>query len=203
MSAQLYVVTAPSGAGKTSIVREVLSRVEQLQVSVSHTTRPRRPADRDGVDYHFVAKDEFVNMIEAGEFLEHAEVFGNYYGTSRQAVEVVLGSGIDVLLEIDWQGAAQVRAALPQACSLFIVPPSLDELRKRLTGRASDAPEVIERRLREAAGDIHHYRDSDYLVVNDDFATAVEDVCTVIAAQRLRVARQAASRGALLKELLG
>jgi len=201
--AQLFIVTAPSGAGKTSIVKEVLSRIDGLTVSISHTTRPMRPGDRDGVDYHFTDRAAFQEMIRAGAFFEHAEVFGNFYGTSQQGVIDSLQRGTDVLLEIDWQGARQVRERLPAACSLFLLPPSLEVLRQRLTARASDDPQVIERRLSEAAADMRHFRDSDYFVVNDDFERAVHEVCCVIESQRLRTSHQQKRRTELLLELIG
>ena len=202
MSAQLYMITAPSGAGKTSIVRAVLSRMAQLSVSISHTTRPMRPADRDGVDYHFVTPSHFDSMIGAGEFLEHASVFDNQYGTSRKVVDDMLADGTDVLLEIDWQGAQQVRA-IADVCSIFVLPPTLAILRQRLTDRASDSEAVIERRMQDAVADMRHFRQSDYVVINDDFDTAVDEVCAIITAQRLKLDRQLRVNGQLLGDLVG
>lgn len=182
----LYILSAPSGAGKTSLVRELLGEESGIRVSVSHTTRPIRPGEQDGTDYHFVAKDEFLRLVGEGAFLEHAEVFGNYYGTSEQAVRAQLAEGVDLILEIDWQGAQQVRRRIPEAISVFILPPSLTALRGRLEGRGQDAPEVIMRRLREAESDIAHYPEYDYLVVNDDFQRALTDLRCIFRALRLR-----------------
>ena len=203
MAAQLFILSAPSGAGKTSLVKQALTRMGKLAVSVSHTTRPMRPADRDGEDYHFVDETIFQGMIERGEFLEHARVFGNLNGTSQLEVEKTLKSGIDVLLEIDWQGADQVRRLMPQACSIFIVPPSRETLQNRLRGRASDEEQVIERRLREAVDDMKHFSNYDYLIVNDDFEIAVEQLCAVVLAKRVEVLRQSDENQQLLSDLLG
>ncbi len=202
MSAQLFMITAPSGAGKTSIVRAVLARMAQLSVSISHTTRPMRPADRDGVDYHFVTPSHFDSMIAAGEFLEHASVFDNQYGTSRKVVDDMLAEGTDVLLEIDWQGAQQVRA-IADVCSIFVLPPTLAILRQRLTDRASDSEAVIERRMQDAVADMRHFRQSDYVVINDNFDCAVDEVCAIITAQRLKLDRQLRVNGQLLGDLVG
>ncbi len=203
MAAQLYILSAPSGAGKTSMVREACSRLENLVVSVSHTTRPMRPKDRDGVDYHFVENEAFHQMIADADFLEHAEVFGNYYGTSHKTVEATLNSGNDVLLEIDWQGADQVRRLIPEACSIFIMPPSREILEERLRGRASDSEEVIQRRIAEAVSDMQHFSNYDYLVINDDFDKAVEELCAIVIANRVKVSRQTEQRSDLLSALLG
>ena len=202
MAAQLFVLSAPSGAGKTSIVKQACVRMSKLAVSISHTTRPMRPADRDGVDYHFVDEAEFQRMIERGEFLEHARVFGNLYGTSQAEVEKTLAAGTDVLLEIDWQGADQVRRLMPQACSIFIVPPSREILQSRLRGRASDSSAVIERRLQEAVADMKHFSNYEYLIVNDDFELALEQLCAVVMAKRVEVLRQSDEQQALLSNLL-
>ena len=202
MAAQLFVLSAPSGAGKTSIVKQACVRMSKLAVSISHTTRPKRPADRDGVDYHFVDEAEFQRMIERGEFLEHARVFGNLYGTSQAEVEKTLAAGTDVLLEIDWQGADQVRRLLPQACSIFIIPPSREILQSRLRGRASDSDAVIERRLKEAVNDMKHFSNYEYLIVNDDFELAVEQLCAVVMAKRVEVLRQSDKHQVLLSKLL-
>ena len=202
MAAQLFVLSAPSGAGKTSLVKQACVRMSKLAVSISHTTRPMRPADRDGVDYHFVDEAGFQRMIERGEFLEHARVFGNLYGTSQAEVEKTLAAGTDVLLEIDWQGADQVRRLMPQACSIFIVPPSREILQSRLRGRASDSSAVIERRLQEAVADMKHFSNYEYLIVNDDFELAVEQLCAVVMAKRVEVLRQSDEQQALLSNLL-
>jgi guanylate kinase len=202
MTAQLFMITAPSGAGKTSIVRAVLERMTRLSVSISHTTRPMRPADRDGVDYHFVTPSQFDDMIADGQFLEHARVFDNQYGTSRKVVDDMLAEGTDVLLEIDWQGAAQVRE-IAEVCSVFILPPTLDILRQRLTDRASDSDAVIERRMRDAVDDMSHFRQSDFVVINEDFDCAVDEVCSIITAQRVKLDRQLQTNGKLLHDLVG
>ena len=171
---RLFVFTAPSGAGKTSLVRALLAREERLAVSVSHTTRPRRPAERGGADYHFVAAAEFAAMVRRGEFLEHAEVFGHRYGTARAEVARLRAAGRDVILEIDWQGARAVRRQAPEAIGVFILPPSLDALAARLRGRGSDAEDVIARRLAQARADILHCREFAHCVVNDDFEATAE-----------------------------
>jgi len=186
----LYVISAPSGAGKTSLVAEMLRRDEKLGVSVSHTTRPMREGEQDGVNYHFVSREQFEEMIGRGEFLEHAEVFGNYYGTSQTWVSETLVRGRDVILEIDWQGAVQVRHLMPDCVSIFIVPPSPQVLRERLTGRGTDAAEVIERRLTEATEECRHAVEFDYLVVNDDFDVALADLLAIVRSQRLRMGVQ-------------
>lgn len=186
----LYVISAPSGAGKTSLVAEMLRNDDKLGVSVSHTTRPMREGEQDGVNYHFVSRDEFEAMIGRGDFLEHADVFGNYYGTSQVWVRETLARGRDVILEIDWQGAEQVRRLIPECVGIFIVPPSPEVLRERLTGRGTDAPEVVERRLQEAAEECSHAVEFDYLVVNDDFDVALQDLMAIVRGQRLRMAAQ-------------
>ena len=178
---RLFVITAPSGAGKTSLVNALLESEPRLRLSISHTTRPRRPTERDGREYHFISVPQFEELVGSGEFLEHARVFDNYYGTSRGFVEQQLRAGHDVLLEIDWNGAQQVRAALPDCISIFILPPSRQALAERLAKRGTDAAEVIGRRLREAVADMGHYREFDYVVVNDDFERARADLQRIIA----------------------
>jgi guanylate kinase len=178
---RLYVIAAPSGAGKTSLVRSILQRRTELRFSISCTTRPRRPAELEGRDYFFVEKAEFERRIAAGAFLEYARVFDNYYGTPREQVEGLLAGGHDVILEIDWQGAQQVRAAMPECLSIFILPPSMAELERRLRGRATDSEDVIARRLRDARSDMSHWVEFDYVVVNDDFARALADLESIIA----------------------
>jgi len=197
----LLIVSAPSGAGKTSLVAALLERDAALTVSVSHTTRKRRPREQDGVNYHFVDKHRFLAMADAGEFLEHAEVFGHRYGTSAAAVDAERGRGRDVILEIDFQGAAQVRARYPDAVSVFILPPSTEALKTRLTGRGEDDGTIRER-LAEARAEISHHGEYDYLVVNDDFDEALEDLVGVVRAERLRLARQASRLAPLLADLL-
>ncbi len=178
---RLFVVAAPSGAGKTSLVRALMERDPSLRFSVSYTTRPRRAAEEHGRDYFFVSRDEFERMVEAGEFIEHARVFDNYYGTARQQVEQSLAAGQNLLLEIDWQGARQIRSAMPEAVTVFILPPSRAELERRLRGRGTDSEEVIQRRLRDAAGDMTHWPEFDYVVVNDDFGVALAELGDIVA----------------------
>ncbi len=198
----LFVVSAPSGAGKTSLVRALIDAVDGLELSVSHTTRPRRRGEVDGIDYHFVDESTFLAQVEAGRFLEHAEVFGNRYGTSRDAVEARLAEGFDVILEIDWQGALQVRRLIPGAVLIFILPPSPAELESRLSGRGQDSTEVVERRLSEARAEIAQYEAYDYLIVNDDFSTALGQLRCLIETERLRVPRQRQALGAVLRGFL-
>ena len=185
---RLIVIAAPSGAGKTSLVKALLASEPALRLSVSHTSRRRRETEQEGREYHFVSVPEFERLRDAGEFLEHAQVFDNLYGTSRAYVGQQLGAGHDVVLEIDWQGAQQVRRAMPQCVSVFILPPSTEALAKRLAARATDSAQVIARRLADAAADMSHYREFDYLVVNDDFDRAVADLQRIVAgdAQDLR-----------------
>jgi guanylate kinase len=178
---KLFVIAAPSGAGKTSLVKALLERMPQLHVSVSNTTRQRRPTEEHGREYYFVSVPEFQDLVGRGEFLEHARVFDNYYGTGRRPVEAQLGKGLDVVLEIDWQGAQQVRKAMPECSTIFILPPSRRALEERLRKRATDSDEVIERRLRDAVGDMSHSREFDYVVVNDDFEKAVGDLMRIVA----------------------
>lgn len=177
---RLFVIAAPSGAGKTSLVRALMQREPALRFSISCTTRPQRPSEVHGRDYFFVARDAFEGMAAAGEFLEHARVFDNSYGTPRRPVEESLAAGRDLILEIDWQGAAQVRRAMPECISVFILPPSRAELERRLRGRGTDAEEVIQRRLRDAAADMTHWREFDYVVVNDAFERALLDLQAVV-----------------------
>lgn len=199
----LYVISAPSGAGKTSLVAEMLRSDSKLGVSVSHTTRPRRDGEQDGENYHFVDRAEFEAMIARGDFLEHADVFGNYYGTSQVWVREKLAKGRDVILEIDWQGAVQVRRLVPECVSIFIVPPSPEALRERLVGRSTDAPDVIERRLAEAGEECRHAVEFDFLVVNDEFGAALRDLLAIVQAQRLRMEAQQPKHRELLAGLSG
>ena len=177
---RLFVIAAPSGAGKTSLVKALLERKPELRVSISHTTRARRPTEEDGREYYFLPVAQFEQLVKDGQFLENARVFDNLYGTARQPVEAQLAQGHNVVLEIDWQGARQVRAALPGCSTIFILPPSRAALEERLRRRQTDSNEVIERRLRDAEGDMSHWSEFDYVVVNDDFGRAVEDLGRIV-----------------------
>lgn len=198
----LYTISAPSGAGKTSLVKALVESSPDIWVSVSHTTRTIRPGEVDGVNYHFVSRVQFDEMLQANAFLEHADVFGNLYGTSQEWVEGALNSGKDVILEIDWQGAQQVRRLLPDTVGIFILPPSRETLRGRLTGRGQDDAAVIEARLAEATEEMSHYAESQYLVVNDDFDEALGDLQAIIRAERLRLEKQQQRQQKLLTDLL-
>ncbi|NRQ01947.1 guanylate kinase [Marinobacterium sp. xm-d-530] len=198
----LYIISAPSGAGKTSLVKALLERDERIRVSVSHTTRAARPGEEDGVAYNFVDLTEFDRLIEAGQFLEYAEVFTNKYGTSKGWVDSQLSLGIDVILEIDWQGAEIVREKMPEARSIFILPPSREELLRRLTGRGTDSDEVIAGRMAQAESEMSHYGDFDYLVINDQFDTALDQLAAIFTANRLEMAVQQQAQQSLLAELL-
>jgi len=198
----LFIVSAPSGAGKTSLVRELIESLDGLQVSVSHTTRERREGEVDGVNYHFVDVPTFEAMIEQGDFFEYARVFDNYYGTSRRSVEAMLAAGQDVILEIDWQGARQVRRQLPEAVSIFILPPSREELERRLASRGTDEHAVIARRMRDAVAEMSHHDEYDYLVINDDFTTALRELQSLVIARRLVCERVSEHHAPLLAALL-
>ena len=198
----LYTVSAPSGAGKTSLVNALIERCGGLQVSVSHTTRPMRPAEKEGVNYHFVSENVFVDMLNRAEFLEHAQVFGNLYGTSRIWLGKQLERGFDVILEIDWQGARQVKLLLPETQSIFILPPSRQALQERLSLRGQDDPGVIEGRMNAAVAEMSHYVESDFLVVNKDFDQALDELQCIVASQRLRTARQQEILPSMLQNLL-
>ena len=198
----LYTVSAPSGAGKTSLVAALIDRNEKLTVSVSHTTRPMRPGEENGVNYHFVDQETFLAMLEQANFLEHAEVFGNLYGTSQVWVQDQLSSGTDVILEIDWQGAQQVKRLMPETVAIFILPPSRDTLRERLTSRGQDDETVIQRRMEQAEQEMSHYIESDFLVMNRDFDTALAELQAIVSSHRLRTAVQAARLSATLLDLL-
>jgi len=196
----LYIVSAPSGAGKTSLVKALLKSDPAIRLSVSYTTRAPRPGESDGRDYHFVNRQRFEEMLAEGEFLEHAEVYGNFYGTSKGSISRDLDAGRDVLLEIDWQGAEQVRQHFPQSASVFILPPSFSALRTRLAGRGQDSDEVIERRLAAAAHDVAHAEAFDYIIVNDDFDHALQDLVAITRSIRLEAVRQLKRHTALFEE---
>jgi guanylate kinase len=199
---QLFIIAAPSGAGKTSLVHELINRYSNIAVSVSHTTRDIRPGEQNGVNYNFVDKPTFEALQKQGDFLESAEVFGNYYGTSKQWVNTRLEQGLDVILEIDWQGAQQVRAQFAEALSIFIVPPSKSTLRTRLESRGQDKTEVIDRRMQEAASECSHYVEFDYIVVNENFEQAVSELGAIFISQRLTLAKQTIRHQDILTELL-
>lgn len=198
----LYVVSAPSGAGKTSLVRALAASDDRVRLSTSHTTRPRRPNEADSVHYHFIAEARFQAMAGDDAFLEHARVFGHWYGTAREAVTNGLVQGFDVVLEIDWQGARQVRERMAEAIGIFVLPPSRSALEVRLRGRAEDDEEVIAGRLQQAVDEMAHYHEFDYLVVNDDFERALADIRAIFHGGRLRQSRQAVRQRQLLADLL-
>ena len=198
----LFVVSAPSGTGKTTLVKALTERDENVVLSISHTTRSRRRGERDGVDYHFVDTSRFRGMIEEGVFLEHANVFGHLYGTSRDSVHRELNAGRDVVLEIDWQGARQIRDRIPGSVGIFILPPSRASLRMRLEARGQDSEHIIAERMRTAVSDLSHYEEFDYVIVNDSIEGAAEDLASIVRAHRLASPRQTLIRGALLADLL-
>lgn len=202
MTGNLYIVSAPSGAGKSSLVRALLAGDPHLRLSVSYTTRPPRPGEEDGVHYHFVTREVFLEMLGQGAFLESAEVYGNHYGTSQPWIEAEMERGHDVLLEIDWQGATQVRRIFPDAIGIFILPPSLEELERRLRDRGQDSAEVIARRLAAAREDMTHALEYDYLVVNERFDLALADLRAIVRARRLAVQRQQVELAELLQRLI-
>jgi guanylate kinase len=200
MAGDLFVVVAPSGAGKTSLVHRLLGVETGIRLSVSHTTRAPREGEVDGREYHFIARSAFEAMIAAGDFLEHANVYGNYYGTSRRWIETELAGEHDVLLEIDWQGAMQLRKLFPRLVGIFILPPSIGELRRRLTARGKDSPEVIEKRMASAREEISHVLEFEYIIVNEQFDAAVADLQAVVRAARLSRERRAGRLARLLDE---
>lgn len=202
MTGTLYIVSAPSGAGKTSLVDALVRSLHDLKVSVSHTTRPQRPGEIDGTHYHFVDTATFERMVQAGEFLEYARVFDNLYGTSRAQVLDNLAAGVDIILEIDWQGGRQVREAVPDCVSIFILPPSRGELERRLRGRNQDSNGVIAKRMQEAVKEMSHFREYDYVLVNDTFDDALADLKAIVRARRLRCNVQAERLGRRVNELL-
>lgn len=203
----LYIISAPSGAGKTSLVKALIDDADNIDadnimVSVSHTTRAMRDGEKEGVDYHFVKQEEFLSMVDGGDFLEHAKVFDNYYGTSQKHVEQQLLQGLDVILEIDWQGARQVRKQFPDSLSVFILPPSSEALKDRLQNRGQDNEEIINRRMKDAVNEMSHYAEFDYIIVNDDFNQALQELGCVFKTNRLRQLQQERKLENLLIELL-
>ena len=198
----LYIISAPSGAGKTSLVKALLEEVDFIEVSVSYTTRSRRPGEREGIDYHYIDQDHFKQMIADEQFIEHAEVFSNYYGTSKEQIKEKLKAGIDIILEIDWQGALQVKEQFAQCTTLFILPPSRHELLSRLTDRGQDSKEVINNRMNESIEQLSHYNEFDYLIVNDQFSHALGELKSLIHAFRLRQTTQCRRHHNLIEALL-
>ncbi|MFM2477274.1 guanylate kinase [Celerinatantimonas sp. MCCC 1A17872] len=200
----LYIVSAPSGAGKSSMINALINRNPNLpiQVSISHTTRAPRPGEENGVHYHFVSKTEFEELIAQSAFFEYAEVFGNYYGTSKLAIEQTLSQGIDVFLDIDWQGARQVREQMNEAVSVFILPPSSAELENRLKMRGQDSQEVIRSRMLQAKAEMSHYDEYDYLIINEDFDRAVTQLQAILQCHRLRQSAQALKYQTIITDLL-
>ena len=201
MKGNVFIVCAPSGAGKTSLVAELLQRDGNVRLSVSHTTRAPRPGEQDGSDYHFVSRPTFEAMIERGEFLESAEVHGNLYGTSQGWIDEQRARDVDIVLEIDWQGAQQVRKLIADAIGIFILPPSPDTLRRRLIDRGQDSNAVIERRLQAARGEVEHLAEFDYVIINRNFDDAVEDLVSIVRATRLRIASQVSRHSDLINSL--
>jgi guanylate kinase len=199
MTGCLFTVVAPSGAGKSSLVAGLLARDDTIELSISTTTRPPRPGETDGREYRFVTRADFEARIVAGEFLEHAEVYGNLYGTSKKWIEAQRAKGAHVLLEIDWQGARSVKKIFPDMIYIYILPPSIEELERRLVKRGKDAPEVIERRLAAAREDLKHVHKADYVIINQDFGVALDDLCAITRACGLTAARQIAAHAELLK----
>ena len=201
MSGALFIVSSPSGGGKTSLVKALLEAEPEVRLSVSYTTRPPRPGEVEGRDYNFVAPPQFKRMLEAGEFLESAVIYGNHYGTSQKWVEAEFARGRDVLLEIDWQGAQQVRRLMRQVVSIFILPPTLEILEARLKGRAQDDSEAVARRLAAAREEIAHVAEYDYAMINEDFNRAALDLRSIVRAERLRLARQLSRHGDLINRM--
>ena len=198
----LYIISAPSGAGKTSLVQSLLTMLPDVVASVSHTTRPPRPDEVDGRNYHFIDEARYQRMVEDGEFLEHAKVFGNYYGTSRQHIQEQLLLGKDVVLEIDWQGARQIRQLMSDCMSIFVLPPTLQALADRLRSRGQDSDEIIEKRMKEAVSEMTHYAEFDYIVINDDFDTALQELASIFTSNRMLLVNQLQRHADLLAQLL-
>ena len=198
----LFIISAPSGAGKTSLVKALVEKDSNLHASVSHTTRSPRPGEKEGSNYHFVKKSFFDKMVSQGEFLESAQVFDHFYGTSKLWVQSQLEAGTDVVLEIDWQGARQIKECMPLACAIFILPPSKNALQERLMSRGQDNPEVIERRMDQAVNEMSHFESSDYLVLNRNFEEALNELEVIVKAQRLRTVNRSRSLGNILSDVL-
>lgn len=201
-SGNLFIVAAPSGGGKTSLVKKLIETLEDIEVSISHTTRTMRPGEQHGVDYFFIDEEEFIHMIDDCAFLEHARVFNHLYGTSMEQITSRLQDGIDVILDIDWQGAEQIRRSFPDVVSIFIIPPSLDALKQRLLNRRQDKDEVISDRMKKAQDELSHYPEFDYLIVNDSFEKAAMELGAIVIANRLRIGRQINKQSKLLSFLL-
>ena len=200
----LYILSAPSGAGKSSLINALLADLprNEVRLSISHTTRNPRPAEEDGVHYYFTTHAEFEALIEKDHFLEWAEVFGNYYGTSLPMIEKSLEQGVDVFLDIDWQGARQIRQKVPNVKTIFILPPSREELKNRLVGRGQDSEETIAKRMAEAESEMSHYNEFDYVIVNDDFQKALTELKAILTAERLKLVSQEIRHKALIGQLL-
>ena len=198
----LFIISAPSGTGKTSLVNAAIEQLEDIAVSISHTTRQKRDGEIDGQHYHFIQQEAFISMVEEGSFLEHANVFGNFYGTSQEWVSEQLEQGTDIILEIDWQGASQVRKLMPNACSIFIVPPSIATLEQRLRSRGKDQEAIIQKRLAEAKNEISHVHEYDYIVINDQFSSALTVLTGIIHGERHSLKRNDWISQTLIKELL-
>lgn len=201
-SGNLYIVAAPSGGGKTSLVRKIVNTLDSIEVSISHTTRAMRPGEKNGVDYFFVNEEEFLGMVNDNAFIEHARVFNHLYGTSTAQITERLAHGVDVVLDIDWQGAEQIRYSFPKAISIFIIPPSLEELKSRLMNRRQDKDEVISERMKKAQDELSHYPEFDYLIVNDNFEHAASELEAIVIANRLRMDKQVNKQSKLLSFLL-
>lgn len=201
-SGNLFIVAAPSGGGKTSLVKKLVATLECIEISISHTTRTMRPGESHGRDYFFTDETQFVQMIRDDAFIEHAQVFNHFYGTSKAQICERLEAGIDVVLDIDWQGAAQIKQVFPDAVSIFIIPPSIEELKQRLTNRRQDKDEVISSRMKKAQDELSHYSEFDYLIVNDTFEHAAADLCAIVVANRLCIERQVKKQAKLLSFLM-
>lgn len=198
----LFIISAPSGAGKSSLVNALIKRLAFVYLSISHTTRAMRPGEEEGEHYHFVSIDDFKAMVEHGDFLEHAQVFDNFYGTSKSWVDAELAKGHDVILEIDWQGAQQIRKMMPDCKGIFILPPSMEALHDRLEKRAQDSEDVIQRRMKDAQNEMSHYDEYDYVIINDDFYKALDELCAIFVAERMHLEKQQGFYGDLIQKLL-